>query len=265
VFQNLLWCRDNCLNHWLHWLKWLTLICRDTACRVRRRPRNKCGETKSKRGETESKHGETEKIISITNCINPKLSNNTSLEFQIEGDWSAAATLLSLGVIGGNVTLANINSNSPQPDAIILKLFEELNINCAEIASNIFRASKSNYNGFEIDATNCPDLIPILVVLGFKANSTSKIKGINRLTNKECNRKDTLAKVFKLLGGKINIINNNEFEVKSSKLTGGFIDSHNDHRIAMAIAVAAQLCTQPITLTRAECVAKSFNDFWKYF
>jgi 3-phosphoshikimate 1-carboxyvinyltransferase len=141
---------------------------------------------------------------------------------------------------------------------------KDLGINISQIAQNIFAVNKSEYDGFEFDITDCPDLAAPLVVLAFNANTPSKIIGINRLVNKESNRRDVLVKVFSMLGGKIRIVDDC-FVLQPSKLTGGFADSHNDHRIAMAIAIASKICKNPITLTGAECVNKSFPNFWKYF
>ena len=182
----------------------------------------------------------------------------------IDGDWSIAANYFVLGAISSEILIANVDADSNQPDAMILKLFKDLKINISQVAQNIFKVNKSKYDGFEFDITDCPDLAPALVVLAFNANTSSKIIGINRLVNKECNRRDVLVKVFSMMGGKIRIVGNS-FVLQPSKLTGGFADSHNDHRIAMAIAVASKICTNPITLTGAESVNKSFPDFWKYF
>ena len=191
---------------------------------------------------------------------NQKINCNN---FLIEGDWSVASNFFVLGAISGEVQVANIDYKSVQPDAVILRLFESLKINFLRIADNIFSINKSRYQGFEFDATDCPDIIPPLVVLAFNAITPSKIIGINRLVNKESNRKDVLFKVFSMLGGRIRI-ENNCFVINPSALTGGFADSHSDHRIAMAIAIASNICKNPLTITGAECVNKSFPDFWKY-
>jgi 3-phosphoshikimate 1-carboxyvinyltransferase len=182
----------------------------------------------------------------------------------IEGDWSAVSNFFVLGAISGDMQISNIDVESKQPDAVILELFKSLNIDVSQIANNIFFVNKSKYTGFEFDATNYPDLIPPLVVLAFNAQSPSKITSINRLINKESNRRDVLLKVFSMFGGKIRIVDDS-FEIYPSKLTGGFADSHSDHRIAMAIAIAGKTSKNSITLTGAECVNKSFPDFWQYF
>ena len=185
------------------------------------------------------------------------------VNFSVESDWSAAANFLVLGAIAGKVTIANMNVNSLQPDREIFSLLQSLNIECNEISSSTVRVNKTDFAGFEFDATHCPDLIPPLVVLAFNAKSSSKIHGIERLVNKESNRRDILLKVFSLLGGKIKI-SGNSFEIFPSTLSGGFADSHDDHRIAMAVAIAAKRGINSTTITGSECVDKSFPDFWNY-
>lgn len=165
-----------------------------------------------------------------------------------------------LGAINGRVNIANLSAQSLQPDKAIISLFNELKINYEEYAKNIFCIEKSNYCGFSFDATNCPDLIPALVVLAFNATSESTIYGTERLVNKESNRREVLLKTFSMLGGRISTISNG-FRIQPSQLSGGFADSEADHRIAMALGIAAKCCRQPLTLTRAECVAKSFPAF----
>jgi 3-phosphoshikimate 1-carboxyvinyltransferase len=184
-------------------------------------------------------------------------------KFHIEGDWSGASFLFVLGAIAGDVVVTNLSSSSLQPDKKILELFLELSINCIEFSENCFSINKSDFSGFEFDATDCPDLIMPLVVLAMNSKSSSKIYGIDRLVNKESNRKEVLLKVFSMIGGKIKI-DGNSFIVNPSKLSGGILDSHNDHRIAMAIGIAAKRGSLPITLTRTECVKKSFPDFFDY-
>ena len=111
-----------------------------------------------------------------------------------------------------------------------------------------------------IDATHCPDLIPAFVVLAFYSPFITQIKGTHRLINKESNRRDVLVNVFSMLGGKIKI-DGNSFIIRPSTLSGGIVDSHNDHRIAMALGIAGKVCKSPLTITRAECVNKTYPNF----
>ena len=200
----------------------------------------------------------SDNIINING--NQKINNNF---ISIEGDWSAASYFFVLGAIAGDILISGLNIESKQPDAIILQLFKDINIDVSTIEKGVFSINKCNYKGFEVDITDCPDLATALVVLALNATTASKITGIHRLINKESNRRNVLLKVFSMLGGKIKIVENS-FEIQPSKLTGGFADAHNDHRIAMAVAISSKLCTAPITLTGVECVDKSFPDFWKY-
>ena len=88
------------------------------------------------------------------------------------------------------------------------------------------------------------------------------LTGVERLVHKESNRAMALEKEFSGLGAEIRI-NGNRMEIKGVKLPGGDIDSHNDHRIAMAAAVAALGAQGEVTIRGDECVAKSYPDFFE--
>lgn len=191
----------------------------------------------------------------------PGNQNYQRINSYVEGDWSIASNFLVLGAIAGNVSIAGLDTASKQPDKAILNLFDEIKINY-EIVNSIIKIRKSEYSGFDFDATNFPDLLPPLVVLAFNATSPSRIYGLSRLINKESNRKDVLLKNFLLMGGDIKIVDDH-FEIKPSRLSGGSANAANDHRIAMSIAIASALSNAPITLDGADSVSKSFPSFWQ--
>lgn len=121
-------------------------------------------------------------------------------------------------------------------------------------------------NGFDnhqFSALNFPDLVPILAVYA-AANQGAVITDISRLRLKESDRVQTVLEMINGLGGKA-LADDNTLTVFPSPLVGGTVDSHNDHRIAMAAAVASTVCSRPVTILGAECVNKSYPDFWKDF
>ncbi len=117
---------------------------------------------------------------------------------------------------------------------------------------------------FEFDATNAPDLFPTLVVLALNCNGESRIKGVNRLSNKESNRAESLYSEFTKLGGSIEI-EGDWMIIRGSELHGGLCSSHNDHRVAMAVITAALKIKEKIYLDDLDCISKSFPDFLKNF
>ncbi len=185
--------------------------------------------------------------------------------YNVEGDWSGASCLLVAGCIAGKVTVSNLDINSPQADKAILDALQLANANVC-IAQNkpfssITTTYSSNLQSFEFDANECPDLFPALVALAASCNGTSKIHGTKRLTHKESNRALTLQQEFGKLGIKIDL-QDDTMLITGGTATGGKVSSHNDHRIAMALATAALKATGEVTISEAESVNKSYPQFW---
>jgi len=172
---------------------------------------------------------------------------------KIEGDWSGAAFLLVAGAIVGNGRLRvnGLNEDSAQADKAILTVLDKCNSKSGTLSS------------FEFDATNCPDLFPPLVALACSCIGTSRITGVDRLRHKESDRAAVLIEEFAKIGADIRINEKeNALEVTGTKLKGGTVNSHGDHRIAMACSIAALNATNGVTIQNAECVSKSYNDFF---
>jgi len=184
----------------------------------------------------------------------------TAQKYEVEGDWSNAAFHLVGGVMAGNIELTGLNPNSKQADVAILKA---LDISAAKIqvSDNKIVAEKSELIGFDFDATHCPDLFPPLALLAAVCKGVSSIKGVNRLVYKESNRAETLQSELSNLGVHIKLEGNNMI-IKGGKISGGEISSHNDHRIAMAGAIASLVSEKPVTIMDAEAVNKSYPDFF---
>jgi 3-phosphoshikimate 1-carboxyvinyltransferase len=184
-------------------------------------------------------------------------------EYWVEGDWSGASFLLVAGAIGGAVTVTGLDTNSPQADRKILQALEAAG---ARIKTTKFsvEVTRNELNAFHFDATHCPDLFPPLVALASNCRGKTILTGVERLIHKESNRALVLEKEFTALGGEI-CIRDNHMEITGKKLTGGPIDSHNDHRIAMAGAAAAVNAEQPVMIIGCESVAKSYPNFFEDF
>lgn len=182
-------------------------------------------------------------------------------EYNIEGDWSGASCLLVAGAVAGAVTVRNLNPDSLQADKAIL---EALRIAGAKVTTtrNAVTVSNSPLMAFNFDATHCPDLFPALAVLAANSKGTSVIRGTNRLTHKESNRAETLAGTFRALGIAVDLAEPDRMKITGGKIVGAEVESHNDHRIAMAAAVAALTADGPVTIRQAEAVNKSYPGFW---
>jgi len=181
-------------------------------------------------------------------------------EYSVEGDWSGAAFLLTAGAVGGSVTVTGLDIASPQADRKILDALRAAGAG-VKLSGNAVEVTKTELKGFEFDATHCPDLFPPLVVLACNCSGTTVLTGVERLVHKESNRAAVLEKEFSALGAVIRI-SGNRMEIDGVTLNGGVVDSHNDHRIAMAGAAAALNARGGVTVRGYECTAKSYPDFF---
>ena len=178
----------------------------------------------------------------------------------IEGDWSAAAMLLVAGAVAGEVKLTNISLLSKQADVAICDALVRAG---AEVTSEPDSVTVAHRDlvAFEFDATQCPDLFPALAALAAAAEGESVIYGTHRLEHKESNRAETLAKEYAKLGIEVRL-EGDAMYIKGGEIHSAEAYSHHDHRIAMSLAVSALRSDGEITIRDAECVAKSYPDFF---
>jgi len=183
------------------------------------------------------------------------------ISYRVEGDWSGAAFLLVAGALGGSVKVSGLDRNSLQADRAITAALADAG---AVVVSgpDYVSAEKKDLKPFVFDATDAPDLFPPLVALAACCDGTSVIHGAERLRYKESDRALALAREFGKLG--INItISGNTMEVKGGEPKGGIVDSHNDHRIAMACAVAAVNGGGRVGIENWQSVFKSYPGFFR--
>ncbi len=162
---------------------------------------------------------------------------------EVEGDWSSAAFWVVADKICGNVKIDGLNLNSRQGDKKITEILDET----------------------EIDATNIPDLVPILAVLAASRVGKTRIFGAERLRIKESDRLYAVTKCINDLGGMAEETADGMIITGTGKLVGGTVDSFNDHRIAMSCAIASVICENEVEIMNAECVKKSYPAFFSDF
>lgn len=189
--------------------------------------------------------------------------DSSQLQYSIEGDWSGTAFLLVAGAIAGDVCVTGLNLFSRQADRAILQALMQAEA-FVSMEENQVSVRKNKLRAFQFDARDCPDLFPPLVALAGNCVGTSVIEGVGRLEHKESNRAQTLLEEFCKLGVKINI-QDDLMIIEGGALEGGQeLDSHGDHRIAMACAVAALSARQETTIKGAGVVEKSYPSFWEH-
>ncbi len=178
----------------------------------------------------------------------------------VEGDWSGSAFPLVAGAISGNVIVNDLNINSTQGDKAIIEVIKSCGANVTA-DSNSFRVKKAKLKAFNFDATDTPDLFPPLVALAVNCEGISIIKGVSRLKHKESDRGLSLQAEFRKLGANI-LIDRDLMIIEGTKLKGKIVNSHQDHRIAMALATAAINAENEVVIENAEAVGKSWPEFF---
>ena len=181
----------------------------------------------------------------------------------VEGDWSNAAFMLAAGAIAqnGNISVTSLDPDSLQGDRAILELLVRFGADVRRKNDKITVRSGALY-GIDIDATNIPDLVPILAVVAAAANGRTVIRGASRLKLKESDRLASVSDMLFTLGAGIAKTDDGLIIDGGKRLAGGVVSSHSDHRIAMSAAIASLLCDGDVTITDAEAVAKSYPAFW---
>ena len=181
----------------------------------------------------------------------------------VEGDWSNAAFPLSLGVIGkAPVTITGLSPSSRQGDRAIVTLLREFGATVEEDGSSV-RAYPSSLRGISIDASQIPDLVPILATVASVAEGTTVIHHASRLRIKESDRLHAISSVLNALGASVREREDGLVIEGVPHLLGGTVNAFGDHRIAMSLAVASVRCREAVILDGAEATAKSYPDFWQ--
>lgn len=175
--------------------------------------------------------------------------------FLVEGDDSQAAFFLTLDAILGDVSVAGLSPRSIQGDRVM----GEILARCGHVPGQPPRPLAP----FVADLGDCPDLGPILMTLGLFCQGESRLLNAGRLRLKESDRGTAMAQELSKLGGQASLAGD-EIRIRQSRLRPGpALSSHGDHRIAMALAVAALGARIPADIQGAEAVEKSYPDFWK--
>ena len=187
---------------------------------------------------------ESRPYVEMTKAALDLFPNRSSPGYvEVEGDWSNGAFWLAAEALGSNLSIHGLSADSPQGDRAIVELLQQL------------QAGNST-----ISAADMPDLVPILSVVA-AANHGAVFTEIQRLRMKESDRVASVIAMLEALGG-CATATEDTLTVSPAALCGGVVDSCNDHRIAMATAIAATVCTGPVTILGAEAVNKSYPQFW---
>ena len=185
--------------------------------------------------------------------------------FEVGGDWSNAAFMLVAGVIGSRaLTVSNLDVQSRQGDRAIIDVLRKMGADIVFESGN-FTVRPSRLRGIRIDASDIPDLVPILSVAASVAEGETVIYNAQRLRLKESDRIESVCSTLLSLGAYISATEDGMVILGKERLEGGEVDSFNDHRIAMSAAVASLVCDGAVTVSRFEAINKSFPSFLDNF
>ena len=182
---------------------------------------------------------------------------------RVEADWSSGAFLLAMGALSpAGITVRGLDSDSLQGDRRILGLLEAFGARVSRNSEEI-TVRKGEIRAQRIDASDIPDLVPVLAAIAALAEGETVIHHAERLRMKESDRLQTTCAMLTALGGDI-LQTEDGLRIRGrQRLRGGTVSSFLDHRIAMAAAVAAGGCEAPVEVEGAECTEKSFPGFWE--
>lgn len=184
------------------------------------------------------------------------------LDYTVEGDWSQAAFFLVAGAIGGNITVNGLDMNSTQGDKEIVNVIRNFGGNIT-VDDNEIRCFGGELKGTEIDASDIPDLVPIIAVLAAFAKGKTVIKGAERLRYKESDRIESVVQNLKLLGAQVQETTDGMIINGGKKLNSAKLKGFNDHRIVMAFSVAGLYIDGTVEIDDAESINKSYPSFFE--
>lgn len=197
-------------------------------------------------------------------------------DFSLEGDWSAAANFLVAGAIFGRAELTGLDTCSLQADISIMDILMDAGASLSQSDGDTgpITVQRAPLTAFSIDASNCPDLFPIVSVLAAFCQGRSRISGVDRLVHKESDRGAAILQMLSQMGVKAEVDGNDMLIeghslaqrcLTGNLLKGGRYTSHHDHRMVMALMVAGLGADGKIEIDDEECVAKSFPGFIDVF
>ncbi len=194
-------------------------------------------------------------------------------DMDLEGDWSAAANFLVAGALYGSAEVSGLDQKSLQADISILDLLVAAGA-CVAGDDEVISVRKAPLECFDFDLSHCPDIFPIAAVLAAFCDGTTTLAGVGRLRSKESDRAEAIVSMLTAFGVPASIdgdVMSIEGETLCSRLLngrllrGGEFTSRHDHRMAMALSVAALGADGPVIIDDTACVAKSFPDFFEQF
>jgi 3-phosphoshikimate 1-carboxyvinyltransferase len=182
--------------------------------------------------------------------------------YRIEGDYSSAAYFLASGAIGGGpVTVKNLRKNSAQGDKYLLNILSQMGCSVEQQKETVTVSRRDELKGVSLDMGDYPDLVPTVAVVAAYAQGKTEITNIGHLKFKESDRLKLTAAELGKMGIKAEVTDN-AMIVYGGRPNGSELEAHNDHRLAMSLAIAALFAKGSSVISGAESVRKSYPGFF---
>ncbi len=198
------------------------------------------------------------------------LQSYQAADFAIEADWSGAAPFLVAGAVFGDIEVTGLDTRSLQADISIMDILMEAGASMSQLEDGAIHVSRAPLSPFRADMNNCPDLFPIVSVLAAFCPGESTLLGVERLRHKETDRAAAIVEMLEAMGVTVRV-EEDEMTITGMGLSqrlasgrllrGGKFRSHGDHRMVMALKVAALGASEPVEIDDVSCVSKSFPTF----
>lgn len=185
-------------------------------------------------------------------------------DFDVEGDWSQAAFWLAAGALGGEISCGGLRTDSAQGDRTVTGLLERFGAS-VHAGGNGVRVSAGQLHGTRIDAAQVPDLVPVLAVVAALSEGQTVIRNAARLRIKESDRLHAITLGLRALGADVSELPDGLIINGREQLDGGSADGFGDHRIVMALSIAALRCRGKVTIMGCESIKKSYPDFFQHY
>ena len=183
-------------------------------------------------------------------------------DYTVEGDYSQAAVMLCAGALGSNVAIRGLNFDTHQGDKAVIGLLSQMGAEYF-LEDGACAMKADSLRGIRMDGGQYPDILPMMALTCCLADGESRIENAGRLRLKECDRFAATVQELSMLGADIRADGDVMIIHGRKALAGGVLaDSHNDHRMAMMLSIAALHCTEPLSLNNPSCVNKTWPGYW---
>ena len=188
------------------------------------------------------------------------------VEYEVEADYSQAAFMLAAGALAASpagMRLKGLRKDSLQGDRVILQILSRMGVPLEWQGETLWVHRAESLRNIEVDASQCPDLIPVVAAIGCCAEGQMVIRNAARLRLKESDRLRAIHQEYEKIGARITESEDGLLvEGSPASYIGGTAESENDHRMAMSLAVLAQHTREGIQVLGSESVSKSWPTFW---